>query len=317
MMEVILAPDCIGAQTRSLVDELQDGYVLLLENLRFHAEEQQNDPAFAEALAGLCDVYVNDAFGVSHRDNASVEAVTSFAPTVAAGLLLKKELDFFETAMQNPIRPLVAIVGGAKVSSKLAALNNMLQHVDRIILGGAMANTFIAAAGFRVGRSMFEAELVPTAADLMQQAKNRGVQFYLPVDVVAANQLDPQADLKKVPIQAIPSEWLAVDIGPATTCLYSEVLQDAGTVIWNGPMGVFEMEPFSDGTFNLARSVATSQAVSIVGGGETGSAVNKAGVADQMTYISTGGGAFLTLMEGKQLVAVAALNRKSAPPEHS
>ena len=212
--------------------------------------------------------------------------------------------------MQNPVRPLVAIVGGAKVSSKLAALDNMLQHVDRIILGGAMANTFIMAAGFGVGRSMFEADLVPTAADLIAQAKKRNIQFYLPVDVVVADQLDPEADLKKVPIQAIPPEWLAADIGPATTCLYSEVLQDAGTVIWNGPMGVFEMEPFSHGTFDLARAVAASPAVSIVGGGETGSAVQQAGVADQMTYISTGGGAFLTLMVGKLLVAVAALNRK-------
>jgi phosphoglycerate kinase len=316
-LDVVLAPDCIGAATRSLVGELQDGSVLLLENLRFHAEEQQNDAEFAEALAGLCDVYINDAFGVSHRANASVEAVTAFAPTVAAGLLLKKELDFFETAMQTPLRPLVAIVGGAKVSSKLAALNNMLQHVDQIILGGAMANTFIAAAGYNVGRSMYEADLVPTAAAMIEQAKKRGIQFYMPVDVVAAKQLDPQADLKKVPIQAIPSEWLAVDIGPATTCLYSEVLQDAGTVIWNGPMGVFEMEPFSHGTFDLARAVAASAAVSIIGGGETGSAVNKSGVADQMTYISTGGGAFLTLMEGKQLVAVAALNRKTSPLKHA
>jgi phosphoglycerate kinase len=192
----------------------------------------------------------------------------------------------------------------------------MLQHVDRIILGGAMANTFITAAGFNVGRSMIEADLVPTATALIDQAKKREIQFYLPVDVVAANKLDPQADLKKVPIQAIPAEWLAADIGPATTCLYSEVLQDAGTVIWNGPMGVFEMEPFSHGTFDLAQALADSQAVSIVGGGETGSAVNKAGLAEQMTYISTGGGAFLTLMEGKQLVAVAALNRKSRRTNH-
>jgi len=316
-IEVVLAPDCVGEETRSLASDLQDGNVLLLENLRFHAAEQQNDAEFAQALAGLCDVYINDAFGVSHRANASVEAITSFVPNAAAGLLLKKELDFFETAMQNPVRPLVAIVGGAKVSSKLAALNNMLQHVDQIILGGAMANTFISAAGFNVGRSMIEADLVPTAAAIIEQAKNRGIQFYLPVDVVAASQLDPQADLKKVPIQAIPPEWLAADIGPATICLYTEVLQDVGTVIWNGPMGVFEMEPFCHGTFDLAQAVAASRAVSIIGGGETGSAVNQAGVADQMTYISTGGGAFLTLMEGKELVAVAALNRKSPPANQS
>ncbi len=315
--EVALAPDCVGEETRSLTNDLQDGAVLLLENLRFHAEEQQNDVEFAEALAGMGDIYINDAFGVSHRANASVEAVTGFAPTVAAGLLLKKELDFFNQAMQDPVRPLVAIVGGAKVSSKLAALKNMLQHVDKIIVGGAMANTFIAAIGFDVGQSMFEADLVPAAAEMIDRAKELGIQFYLPVDVVAASHLDSQAELKKIPIQAIPPEWLAADIGPATACLYSEVLQDAGTVIWNGPMGVFEMEPFSHGTFDLARALAASRAVSIVGGGETGSAVNKAGVADQMTYISTGGGAFLTLMEGKQLVAVAALKRKSTPPNIS
>ena len=315
--DVALAPDCVGEPTRSLANSMQDGEVLLLENLRFHAEEQQNDAGFARALAGICDVYINDAFGVSHRAHASVEAVTEFSPTVAAGLLLKKELDFFEQAMQNPVRPLVAIVGGAKISSKLAALNNMLQHVDQIIVGGAMANTFITAAGFDMGRSMFEEDLVPAAVSIMDQAKERGLQFYLPVDVVAASRLDPKAEQKNTPVQAVPPGWAAADIGPATSCLFSEVLQDAGTVIWNGPMGVFEMDAFSRGTFELARTLAATKAVSIVGGGETGSAVNKAGVADQMTYISTGGGAFLTLMEGKQLAAVAALKRKSTSSAQS
>jgi len=314
---VALAPDCVGAETQSMADNLQDGQVLMLENLRFHAEEQQNDPDFAKALAGLCDVYINDAFGVSHRANASVAAITEFVPVAAAGALLKKELDFFDQAMQNPVRPLVAIVGGAKISSKLSALNNMLQHVDKIIVGGAMANTFITSVGYTVGRSMIEADLIPTAAQMIEQARDRDLQFYLPVDVVAADRLDPQADLKNVPIQAIPPDWLAADIGPASSCLYAEVLQDAGTVIWNGPMGVFEMQPFSHGTFDLAHAVASSGAVSIVGGGETGSAVHKAGVAEKMTYISTGGGAFLTLMEGRQLVAVAALNRKTEPPKIS
>jgi phosphoglycerate kinase len=316
-MNVIVAPDCVGEETVSLTDSLRDGRVMLLENLRFHKEEQQNDPEFGKALAGLCDLYINDAFAVSHRANASVVAITQYAPASAAGFLLEKELAFFDTAMKNPRRPLVAIVGGAKISSKLSALRNMMRHVDKIIVGGAMANTFIQAMGCHVGRSMIERDLVDTASEVIGQAQRRGIQFYLPVDVVVAENLDPEAERRNVPIQTIPPEWLAADIGPATACLYSEVLQDAGTVIWNGPMGVFEMEPFSQGTFDLARAIASSEATSIIGGGETGSAVQQAGVAGQMTYISTGGGAFLTLMEGKQLVAVDALIQNNMPPESS
>lgn len=312
-LEVMMAPDCIGEDVAVLADGMKGGQVLMLENLRFHKEETQNDREFGKALAALCDVYINDAFAVSHRANASVVSITEYAPISAAGLLLKKELDFFNKAMETPVRPLVAIVGGAKVSSKLSALKNMLQHVDKIMVGGAMANTFIKGSGCDVGRSLIEEDLVDMAGDLIEKIRLRNIKFYMPVDVVAADRLEPEANLKNVPVQEIPTEWMAADIGPATSCLFSEVLQDAGTIIWNGPMGVFEMAPFSHGTFDLARVVSGSKATSIIGGGETGSAVQKAGAADQMSYISTGGGAFLTLMEGEQLVAVAALEKVASP----
>lgn len=312
-LEVMMAPDCIGEDVAVLADGMKGGQVLMLENLRFHKEETQNDREFGKALAALCDVYINDAFAVSHRANASVVSITEYAPISAAGLLLKKELDFFNKAMETPVRPLVAIVGGAKISSKLSALKNMLQHVDKIMVGGAMANTFIKGSGCDVGRSLIEEDLVEMAGDLIEKIRVRNIKFYMPVDVVAADRLEPEANLKNVPVQEIPREWMAADIGPATSCLFSEVLQDAGTIIWNGPMGVFEMAPFSHGTFDLARVVSGSKATSIIGGGETGSAVQKAGAADQMSYISTGGGAFLTLMEGEQLVAVAALEKVASP----
>lgn len=312
-LEVMMAPDCIGEDVAVLADGMKGGQVLMLENLRFHKEETQNDREFGKALAALCDVYINDAFAVSHRANASVVSITEYAPISAAGLLLKKELDFFNKVMETPVRPLVAIVGGAKISSKLSALKNMLQHVDKIMVGGAMANTFIKGSGCDVGRSLIEEDLVDMAGDLIEKIRLRNIKFYMPVDVVAADRLEPEANLKNVPVQEIPTEWMAADIGPATSCLFSEVLQDAGTIIWNGPMGVFEMAPFSHGTFDLARVVSGSKATSIIGGGETGSAVQKAGAADQMSYISTGGGAFLTLMEGEQLVAVAALEKVASP----
>lgn len=308
-LKVMMAPDCIGEDVAALADDMEGGQVLMLENLRFHKAETQNDSDFGKSLAALCDVYINDAFAVSHRANASVVSITQHAPISAAGLLLKKELDYFDKAMKNPVRPLVAVVGGAKISSKLSALKNMMQHVDKIIVGGAMANTFIKGSGCDVGRSLIEEDLVDTAGSLIGMARERNIKFYMPVDVVVADRLDPEAALKNVPVQEIPPEWLAADIGPATSCLFSEVLQDAGTIIWNGPMGVFEIPPFSHGTFELARAVGGSMATSIIGGGETGSAVQKAGTADQMSYISTGGGAFLTLMEGEQLVAVAALEK--------
>jgi len=302
-----MAPDCVGPEVEALVEKMKPGEILLLENLRFHAEEQANDNAFGQALGRLCDLYVNDAFAVSHRDNASVVAVTKHAPQTAAGRLLVKELDWFKKAMIKPRRPLAAVVGGAKVSSKLSALENMLRHVDKIIIGGAMANTFLRYFGFGVGKSKIEEDRIETAGEVYRRSLELGVKLYTPVDVVAAQRFDAEADSRVCTVQEIPVDWMAMDIGPATTALYTEALSDAGTILWNGPMGVFEMNAFSLGTFSMSHALAASQALTIVGGGDTGSAVHKAGDAGQMSYISTGGGAFLTLMEGKMLPAVAAL----------
>ena len=306
---VKMAPDCIGPEVEGAVAALAPGEVLLLENLRFHPEETANDDDFARALAELCDIYINDAFAVSHRKNASVDAITRHVPVCGAGFLLQRELEYFRKAMADPQRPLVAIVGGAKVSSKLSALENMIQHVDKFIIGGAMANTFLRSKGVSLGQSMVEPDLVDAAAQIIRQARQRGVKFYLPVDVVVADRMDPKAQIKIVPIQEIPEQWMALDIGPATSLLYNQALYDAKTIVWNGPMGVFEMDAFSRGTTALVHSVANSFALSIVGGGDTDVAIHKSGEADRITYISTGGGAFLQLLEGKSLPAVEALAR--------
>lgn len=309
--EVVLAKDCIGPEVEGLVNKMKNGDMVLLENLRFHAEEQKNDDAFAKKLAELCDVFINDAFAVSHRTNASVVAITRYAPISGAGFLLQRELDYFKRAMADPQRPLVAIVGGAKVSSKISALENMLNHVDKFIIGGAMANTFLKSTGCNMENSMVEMDLVEVAGSIIKKAFEKGIKFYLPVDAVAASHFNSKAAIKTVPIQEIPQGWMALDIGPATTLLFSEVLHDAKTIIWNGPMGVFEMDAFSHGTRAIVRSVANSYALSIVGGGDTDVAVHKSGETDRISYISTGGGAFLALLEGKTLPAVAALEASS------
>ena len=306
--EVIIAKDCIGPEIKALVNKMKRGDVVLLENLRFHPEEQKNDDAFARALAELCDVYINDAFAVSHRVNASVVAITKFAPVSGAGFLLQRELDYFKKAMADPQRPVVAIVGGAKVSSKIGALENMLRYVDKLIIGGAMANTFLKSIGYDLGKSKVEIDLIEVAVSVLRKAAESGIKLYLPVDAVVASHFDARAEIKIVPMQEIPQNWMALDIGPATSLLYSQVLYDAKTIIWNGPMGVFEMDAFSRGTFAMAHSVANSYALSIVGGGDTDVAVHKSGETDRITYISTGGGAFLALLEGKTLPAVAALD---------
>jgi phosphoglycerate kinase len=310
--EVRMAPDCIGPVVQELVAKMDDGEVLLLENLRFHLAEQANEEGYAKGLAGLCDVYINDAFAVSHRENASVHAITKFAPLCAAGFLLQTELEYFSKAMADPQRPLVAIVGGAKVSSKLGALENMLKNVDKIIVGGAMANTFLKSKGIAMGASRVEAELMGSATDIMAEAADRGIKFYLPVDFVVASELDERAETKIVPAREVPEKWMALDIGPATSLLYGEVLYDAKTIVWNGPMGVFEMDAFSRGTMSMVHSVANSYAMTIVGGGDTDVAIHKSGETERITYISTGGGAFLRLMEGKPLPAVAALEAAQA-----
>jgi phosphoglycerate kinase len=305
--KVAMAPDCIGGEVETLVAGMGPGEVLLLENLRFHEEEQKNDEAFAARLAALCDVYVNDAFAVCHRANASVEAVTRHAPISAAGFLLERELDYFEKALTTPRRPLAAVVGGAKVSSKLGALKNMMAHVDKLIIGGAMAHTFLKAAGVGVGRSKIEEDLLETASAIMKEARERGLRFYLPVDVVTAPALEEKATVRTVPVQEIPAESMAFDIGPATSLVYAQALYDAKTIVWNGPMGVFEMDLFSRGTLAMASSIANAHALTIVGGGDTVAALHLAGEAERVGYISTGGGAFLALLEGKTLPGVAAL----------
>ncbi len=308
-LDVKMASDCIGPEVKTMVDQLKPGEILMLENLRFHPEEEKNDLAFAKELAGFCDVYINDAFAVSHRAHASVEAVTQFVKNCGAGLLLKKEIDYFKAAMENPKRPVVAVVGGAKVSSKLGALKNMLGRVNKMIIGGAMANTFLKSQGIDVGRSLVEDDLIPQAADIMAQASQLGVKFYLPVDVVAASAPEAPETAKIVPVQEIPKAFMALDIGPASSALFAEALGNAQTIIWNGPMGMFEKPAFSRGTMDMVRSVADSNALSIVGGGDTDVAVHRTGESEKISYISTGGGAFLELMEGKTLPGVAALER--------
>ncbi len=305
--EVAFAPDCIGEEVEEMVAALQDGEVLLLENLRFHAEEQENDPAFAQALARLADVYINNAFAVSHRAHASVVGVPGYVAEKAAGFLLEKELDYFHRSVDNPVRPLVAIVGGAKVSSKLGALTNMLAKVDSMLIGGAMANTFLKSQGHGVGASKVEDDLMPEASTFLATASQKGVKVYLPVDVVAADSFATDAISKQVTIQDIPEGWMALDIGPATVICFQEVLRDARTIIWNGPMGAFEMDPFAQGTRGVARAVASAHALSITGGGDSNAAVKKFGEAANISYMSTGGGAFLMLMEGKELPGVVAL----------
>jgi phosphoglycerate kinase len=305
--KVTMASDCIGPEVDNLVAGMQAGDIVLLENLRYHAEEQANDDAFAQRLAALCDVYINDAFAVSHRSNASVVAITRHVASRGAGFLLQKELDYFKKAMAEPQRPLVAIVGGAKVSSKLGALENMLQHVNKLIIGGAMANTFLKSQGYNMGQSKVEDDLVEVAGKVLKTAMAKDIRVYLPVDAVVASAFDAKAQMKMVPVQEIPDDWMVMDIGPATSRLYAEALYDAKTIVWNGPMGVFEMDAFSRGTMAMVDCVANSHALTIVGGGDTDVAVHKAGEMDRITYISTGGGAFLTLLEGKPLPAVVAL----------
>lgn len=308
--KVVQAPDCFGPEVDKLVAAMKPGDVVMLENVRFYPGEEKNDPAFAKQLVNGCEIYVNDAFAVSHRAHASVEAITKIIPTVAAGFLMKNEMTFFDKAMSNPVRPLVAILGGAKVSGKLEVLETLVNKVDKIVIGGGMAFTFLKAMGYSVGKSLVEDELIATAKKIMDKAKKKGVTFYLPVDCVVANAFEATATNFVTTVQEIPEGWMALDIGPASATLFAETLRDAKTVIWNGPMGVFEMDAFSRGTFAVAEAVANCYATTVIGGGDTDAAVNKAGVASQVSYISTGGGAFLELLEGKILPGVKALDVK-------
>ena len=304
---VAFAPDCIGPETEKMVAAMADGDCLLLENLRFYGEETANDPIFSEKLARLADVYINDAFAASHRAHASVVGVVDLIAEKAAGLLLQTEMDYFHKSMDEPIRPLVALVGGAKVSSKIGALQNMLKKVDRMIIGGAMANTFLKSMGVEVGASKVEDDLLETASQFLQAAREKGVDVFLPVDFVVADSFSETATTKNVPIQDVPKGWMALDIGPATTLLFKEALADARTIVWNGPMGAFEIDAFARGTMALCQAVASAHALSITGGGDSNAAVKKAGEVGNISYMSTGGGAFLELMEGKSLPGITAL----------
>ena len=305
--EVRMAPDCIGKEVRKRVDELKPGDILLLENLRFHGEEEKNDDGFAAELAGLADVYIDDAFGNAHRKHASNVGITRFIKQCGAGFLIKRELDYFEKALDKPARPFVAIVGGSKVSGKLQAVGHLIRKVDKMIIGGGIAFTFLKAQGYDVGKSLVEEDLIGEALEVIKTASELGVKFYLPIDCVIAPDKSPGAETKIVPIQEMNPNWMGLDIGPATITLFSQVLGDAKTIIWNGPMGLFEIEAFGRGTAAIAHSVANSFALTIVGGGDTDVAIHQAGESDKITYISTGGGASLELLEGKVLPAVAAL----------
>jgi phosphoglycerate kinase len=303
---VACAADCVGPEAEAAVDALGPGDVLLLENLRFHPEEEANDAAFARQLARLGDLYVNDAFGTAHRAHASTEGVTHYLPAVA-GLLMERELEAFARILEHPERPLAAIIGGAKVSSKIGVLEHLLGKVDRLLIGGGMACTFLKAQGKEVGRSLLEADRVPLAQDLLARADAAGVAVLLPVDAVITDRLEAEAPCQVVSVDAVPPDRLIADIGPATVQRFDTALADARTILWNGPMGVFEIPTFAAGTRALAEAVARSKGVKVIGGGDTVAAVEQTGTAKHMTHISTGGGASLELLEGRVLPGVAAL----------
>jgi phosphoglycerate kinase len=298
--------DCIGPEVQAAVAAMGPGDVVLLENLRFHAEEEKNDPDFAKALASLADVYVNDAFGTAHRAHASTEGVTAYLPAVA-GFLVEKEIAFIGSAVQDPKRPFVAILGGAKISDKIGVIENLLAKADTLLIGGGMANTFLRAEGYEMADSLVEVDSLEQASELMAKAEDKLV---LPVDLVVADAFSADANHKVVPLDGVEAGWRVLDIGPKTVSLFAGKVQGAGTVVWNGPMGVFEMAPFAEGTFGVARALAESGAITIIGGGDSAAAVEQAGLADEMSHISTGGGASLEFLEGKELPGIAALDDK-------
>lgn len=309
--EVKLAPDCIGAETKVMVDTMKDGDVIILENVRFHPEEEKNDPAFAKQLAELGDVYINDAFGSAHRAHASTEGITKFIKISAAGYLMQKELDYLGDAITNPKRPYVAILGGAKISGKIDVINNLLDKVDTLIVGGGMAFTFYKAMGKEIGTSLLEAEKVDLANEVLENAKKSGIKFLLPKDIVVASEFKNDSPATIVSIDSIPADKMGLDIGPETIKLFSDELMNAKTIVWNGPMGVFEMDNFAKGTFAIAKVLADATlkgAITIIGGGDSAAAIAKAGLKDKVSHVSTGGGASLEFLEGKVLPGVAALN---------
>jgi len=310
--EVKFANDVIGSDAKDKIASLQSGEVLLLENLRFDKGETKNSEEFAKELANFADIYINDAFGVCHRSHASVEVITRFFDenSSAAGFLLQKEIEFSKNLLKSPAHPFVAVVGGSKVSGKLQALINLLPRIDKLIIGGGMAFTFLKAQGMDVGNSLVEDNLIDEALRVLDRAKELGVKLYLPVDVVVAQTCTKEATMKFTPVQEIPKGWMGLDVGPASTRLFREVLNDAQTILWNGPMGVFEIDKFSKGSIKMSHTISEAHATTVIGGGDTADVVARAGDADEMTFISTGGGASLELIEGKELPGVKPLNIK-------
>jgi phosphoglycerate kinase len=305
--KIAFASDCIGSAVEALVRSQKPGAIVLLENLRFYAEEEQNDPGFAQQLAKLADIYVNDAFGTAHRAHASTRGIADFLPVKVAGFLMQKEVDIMGKALAKPDRPFVAIIGGAKVSDKITVIENLLPKVDALIIGGGMANTFLSAMGYQTAKSLVETDKVATAKELLAKANGK---IHLPIDLVVAAAFNADADHKIVAADAIPDGWMALDIGPDSAKAFSEIIQAAQTVIWNGPMGVFEMPAFSRGTMAVAQAMADSQGCTIVGGGDSVAAIEAGGLAGQMTHVSTGGGASLEFLEGRELPGVSCLSTK-------
>lgn len=303
---VLMAPDCVGAEVKKIAGGMKPGEAVLLENLRFHREEEANDPGFAKELADLGDIYVNDAFGTAHRAHASTEGVTRFLPSVS-GFLVQKEIEYFEKAVSSPAKPYVAILGGAKVSDKIEVIKNLMKKVDAILIGGGMAYTFLKAQGVEIGKSKLEADKIGLAREILNEAGAKKVKILLPVDHVVADRLDASAEAKTTDTDAIPPGMLGLDIGPKTVKVFEQELKNAKTIIWNGPLGVFEIDKFDKGSREIARFISGIKATSIIGGGDTAAAVAKFGLEDKMSHISTGGGASLEYLEGKTLPGIAAL----------
>lgn len=301
--------ESIGKEVEKAVTNMQDGDILLLENVRFHAGEEKNDPALAEAFSKLADVYVNDAFGAAHRAHASTEGIAKHVPAVS-GFLMQKELDVLGKALSNPERPFTAIIGGAKVKDKIGVIESLLEKVDHLIIGGGLSFTFIKAQGYDIGKSLLEEDKIELAKSFIDKAKAKGVQLHMPIDAVVANEFSKDAETKIVDVDAIPADWMGLDIGPKTAANYADVIQNSKLIIWNGPMGVFEMDKFASGTKTVAEAMANTAGYTVIGGGDSAAAVEKFDVADKMDHISTGGGASLELMEGKELPGIVALNDK-------
>ncbi len=312
-MDIIMADNVVGDDTIQKAKDLKEGEILLLGKLRYNPGEIKNDSEFAARLASMADIYINDAFGASHRKHASIFALPEHFKEgeKAAGFLMQKEITFFDKMIKNPTRPFVAVIGGSKVSGKLEAMLNLISRVDKIVVGGGMAFTFLKAQGYEVGNSLVEDDLIYEARKIMDMAKDKGVKFYLPVDVVVAPEFREDTTIKYLPIQEIPKDWMGLDVGPATNRLFREALNDAQSILWNGPMGVYEMDKFSKGSFMMSHYIAESHATTVVGGGDTADVVQRAGDVDEMTFISTGGGASLELLEGKMLPGIEAVLKRS------